>query len=640
MKYVITEEDKRLLLLSNIKYKFRINVADSSGKLVDSIYGISDFGGASLNTDSDIRRTTSFTLKLEDFINDIESKITSWMGLFYVIDIGIYNDRIDDYIWYPQGKYKITTASTTYNKTSNSISFDLSDRVAELNGTLNGQQGGAPEIEIPKAFNNAMYIADAKAVSGSTYTFSVTKYTKYTDGDTFALEITQNNPAGGTTVNINSIGAVSVMKDGAALPADAFIAGETHTIKLTSTSSAEYVGKFTTRTIKNVAEQLIANSTSIKESIIEDVGEFSGTPDGNNYCMHQNGYDYLTYRQMHPEWNALPYDLSYSAGQTVWDMLSEIRDLYPNYQMYFDCYDNFCFELIPNLNNDIVELEDSYLQKILLSEGAESVSYDIGAIKNITEIFGKSYDVDYYSNNEDPSHGVTYSNGVYSVSNSEYGTEYVNSDIIAFVIPTSATVTDNSVNINGIGNMPLYDEYTTKFTKKEMLEEGNTCVIKVKKDLVTKTYCAYYLGEYQPHGLSVLTNNAEDPVFTKEYFSTKYNIDKNYISFRENKESNFAVQKLGEILDVKTGGEFDNIMSNSNAVLNADYYNRISSTMFDTITLNTKMIPWLDVNTKIQYKKQQEAEPQTYILKTRSDNYASGTSSLTLYKFMKMYEDS
>ena len=70
-------------------------------------------------------------------------------------------------------------------------------------------------------------------------------------------------------------------------------------------------------------------------------------------------------------------------------------------------------------------------------------------------------------------------------------------------------------------------------------------------------YIAYFLGQYQPHALCVLTADANDSKYTKEYFSTRYNVDEKNITFRVEPESPFTIQKIGIVLDVKTGNEYD-----------------------------------------------------------------------------------
>lgn len=160
-------------------------------------------------------------------------------------------------------------------------------------------------------------------------------------------------------------------------------------------------------------------------------------------------------------------------------------------------------------------------------------------------------------------------------------------------------------------------------------------VIQIKR--VNGNLLAYYLGQYQPHALCVLTDNANDSKYTKSYFAKKYNCDVRNITLRVEKNSPFTVQRLGEVLDVKTGDEFENIISDSVAVENAIYYNRKSTSMNDTVTITTKMIPFLDVNVKVEYQKQQDNEVKQYIVKSVSNDTESNITHITMYRFYPLY---
>lgn len=532
MKYNITEHDKELLLQGNLQYKIRVTVTDKSRKVIDVLYGTAETGGISVDSDSDIRRTFSFTLIPDKLTDQIESKISGWIGLYYEVDIGILDQRNGKFVYYPNGRFCITSASTSYHATTNTISFDLSDRISELDGTRNGQIGGAPVITIPREINGNK------------------------------------------------------------------------------------------QTIRNTAVNLLSSSTEIDKYIIDDIGEYYGMP--------QNNENYLDYRNKNDEWNILPYDLEFSSGDTVSNMLFEIRDLFPACQMYFDVYDNFCFDMLPTLEKDLPDMDDPYLQKILLADNSESVSYDIQSIKNVTEVFGKIYNVDHFSDS------AFFADNTYSIPADGYNA-YRKYDLIAFTIPhTNGTAP--KLKINDLQEIPVYYEYTEQALEENCLISGDTCVVELYRS--GENYIAYYLGEYQPHALCVLTNGEDCPngKFSKKYFSEKYNVKEKNILFRTQNFSPFSVQKLGEILESYSGNDFENILSDSNAVQNAEYYNRISSTLFDTVTISTVLIPWLDVNVKINYKKQQENTAYSYIVKSRKDDFSNGTSSITMYRFMQLYE--
>lgn len=166
------------------------------------------------------------------------------------------------------------------------------------------------------------------------------------------------------------------------------------------------------------------------------------------------------------------------------------------------------------------------------------------------------------------------------------------------------------------------------------MKKGEVYVLRLKR--TSDGFVMYYLGQYQPHALCVLTNNENDPVYTKQYFSKKYNCDTKNIIFRI-EDSPFAVQKIGEILDYKSGDDFDNIESDSVAIENALYYNQKSTSFNDTVTITTKMIPFLDVYEKVTYRKKQEQVEKEYVIQTISHNMDEMKSTITMYRFYPLY---
>ena len=530
MKYNITEYDKSLLLQSEINYKYKLYVLDQNEKIVDELEGINSIGNYNIDVDSDIRRTTSFILELDSTYssNHIEEKIETWIGYDFELQIGIYSIRNDEYKWYKCGTYAITATNTTYDAINNTLSTELGDWFTKLNGTVNGQIGGAPTILIPNLDEN-------------------------------------NNPV---TLRQATVG---ILKD-----------------------------------------------NGITKYIVQDVGEF--------YGMQGSSSDYMDYRKNKPNWNQLPYDLEYNAGCMVSDILIDIRDLYPNNEMYYDVYNNFCFNMIPSCDNDAIALSNDFWQEILVAENSESVTYDITQIKNITEVFGKTYDVDAYSET------CTSSSNVYNLILEGYDENYDRGEIISFKVPAD-NLASPRLQINGLSSIPIYKEGKTEYIEEgTMLKEKVYCI---KISYRNEEFTADFLGAFQPHALCVLTNNENDSFYTKEYFQKKYNC--NNIVFRVEKSNPFSIQRIGERLDVKSGDEFDNIISDSVALENAIYYNKKSSTLNDIVTITTNMIPWLDGNIKVSYCKQQETDEHEYIIKAINNDLSNNTSNITLHRFHSLY---
>lgn len=528
MKYIITEQDKQLMLQNSLQYEYQL-IVKKNKTVMDMVSGVQAFGSYVIDAKSQVRRTTSFTLYLDTrFANTgIERKINSWIGYDFELQINVYSIRLDDYINYKCGTYTITSANTTYNATENSLTLNLSDWYAKLNGERNGQMTGISTIEIPMKDENG-------------------------------------NPV---TIQQASVGVIK--------------------------------------------------QAGFTDYIVDDIGEFYGMP--------QYNHDYESYRQTNPKWNHLPYTLEFSGGCYVSEILEKLK-FYPNTQIYFDIYNNLCFDMIPSCNNDPITLDNDFLQKILLAEGTESVSYDISGIKNVTEVYGKDYDVERFCESS-----TTYGN-IYQLTLDLY-TSYANGQIISFV-PTSNSVSNMQFQINDLAALPLYHEFKNEYVNVNELETGVRYCVQIG---YTDRYVAYFLGQYQPHGMCVLTNSMSDPTYTAAYFAKKYNCNINNVSLREEPENPFAVQRIGEVFETKQGDEFDVIMSDSVALANAIYYNQKASTVQDVVTITTKMIPWLDVQQKVTYKKQQDTEIHQYIINNITHNLEDCTSSITLYRFYPLY---
>ncbi len=532
MQYVITEFDKALVQQADIKCKIRITILSPDKKILGVLTGIPQVGGFTVDAESDIRRTSSLDIKLDDFYNDIETQIETYLNLDFLFEAGLYDERQDDYKYYQMGILCITTANTSYDAVTNILSINLSDGFAKFDNTRNGQIGGTPTITIP----------------------------------------------------------------------------------------VEYDGE--KNTLKSAIINIVKAETNVKDYIIDDIGEYYGMP--------QNNEDYLEYRELNPEWNVIPYDLEFSAGNTVADLFVEVRDLYPNCQLYFDIYNNLCFDMIPSNSKAPIILSNDYLQSVLLSDSTEEVQYDISAIKNVVEVFGKVYDVDRFCET------TTFSTDTYVLTLDSFDA-YSSYEMIAFTASTANT-SPSYININSLGKLPLYNEYTTEFIAEGTIATEDMVVVKIMKDL-EGNYVAYYLGQYQPHALCVLTNDINDEVYTKAYFAERYNCLERNIAFVEVKNSPFSIQRLGIVLDSKSSDEYDNILSDSIALDNAKYLIYQSSVWSDIVTINTKLMPWLDVNIKTEYKKQQEDDIHTYVVKSVNHDFSSGTTSITMYRFSSLYQE-
>lgn len=100
----------------------------------------------------------------------------------------------------------------------------------------------------------------------------------------------------------------------------------------------------------------------------------------------------------------VPYDIEIDVGGTIYDVLTGLRDIMPNYQIYFDINGVFHYEPIPLAYDDPVLIDDDLFNNVLISE---NINTDFESVKNYVEVLGHTWDVDYYS----PSDKTTVNDG-------------------------------------------------------------------------------------------------------------------------------------------------------------------------------------------------------------------------------------
>lgn len=103
-----------------------------------------------------------------------------------------------------------------------------------------------------------------------------------------------------------------------------------------------------------------------------------------------------------PDINIVPQDINISAGGTTYELLSQLRDINSNWEMFFDVNGVFYFQEIPTgkaktLDGDIVYnahppvvVDDNMWDQLLISY---ELATDFKNVKNYVEVYGRNYDV-------------------------------------------------------------------------------------------------------------------------------------------------------------------------------------------------------------------------------------------------------
>lgn len=387
--------------------------------------------------------------------------------------------------------------------------------------------------------------------------------------------------------------------------------------------------------IRNAVIETLEKLARITNHRIDDIGEFYAMPEYNDAWEQ--------YREDNADtWNTIPFDQEFSAGCSVLSILITFRDLYPNYEMFFDMESNtFICQMVPSCYEDDIYIDNSFLQRVLISE---NTAVDMTNVRNICEVWGQVIEADFY--NEE----CTYSNNTYSSTIAGYEEGYYNGDVIALKIP-SANQVGSQLNINGFGIIPILNEANEEPIQANELKQNEVYAFKIKKKRVDKqdVIKAYLLGQCQVHAINVLTNgkksgkfvtssNGEEyELYSKEYFQKFYNCERVDMTIVAN--SPFVVEKLGEISDIKVSGEFENITSNDLAADRAKWENWKNCRLTDNITITTALLPFLDVNKKVSYKRSDSDREHQYIISSVSHDFAGFTTTITMYRFYPLYEN-
>lgn len=288
----------------------------------------------------------------------------------------------------------------------------------------------------------------------------------------------------------------------------------------------------------------------------------------------------------------IPYNIEIDQGGTVYDILSALRDILPQYQIYFDIDGVFHYDLIPSGEDAPVLVDDDIWKKILISE---SINTDFESVKNYIEVYGRSHDIEHY-----PS-AISISGNVITLTIASL-TELNEYDLIGFT-PTTDVSGNIQLSVNSFG-------------AKNLVDSSGNIITSLNKDV-------YYVAQYQKDGTWLFMGRQQAQAVYSD----------------SNPDSPFYVNgPVGIIRKVCYGSDYDNIMSDELALERAKLEIYWACRLNDTITLTTIPVPWLDVNIVISHAIKNSGTVDRYIVKSISADYSeTGSMTITMAKFYPYY---
>ena len=304
-----------------------------------------------------------------------------------------------------------------------------------------------------------------------------------------------------------------------------------------------------------------------------------------------------------PSPGVVPVDLSFNQGATIYTLLSALRDIYPNYEIYFDVDGVFHYHPIPTGVDEPIQIDDTLWENIVISE---KVDVDFQNIKNYIEVYGRTHDPALFAT----ASSVTYSTSGNIVNLTYSPFSYVDGQVYGFTINWISGMGDvesPKIKINNLGNQRyiLNADGTNATIYAETGQEIYYCIQYVENTGGTPYWL--WLGHLQAYAVAE-DNDPNSPFYTGG--------------------------SIGVIRLPLYGGEYDNCMTDELAQQRANYELYMHTNMKNTLTISCIPIPWLDVNTLVEYTLNRNGQKNQYLIK--SFNYGfnvTDTMSITMMKY-------
>jgi len=135
---VITQDQYSIVKQRYRNILIKINLLNFNFQVVDSIEGNAISGNININADTDIRRTCEISIAVKKHTFKIESGGKLWLDKYIQIYYGIIKNSTQEIIWTNMGIFLINNPNHIYDPTNNTITFQGLDLMSKLTGIRNG----------------------------------------------------------------------------------------------------------------------------------------------------------------------------------------------------------------------------------------------------------------------------------------------------------------------------------------------------------------------------------------------------------------------------------------------------------------------------------------------------------------------
>lgn len=574
MNRQIEKKDIELLFQKDKRHKITIMFLDKKWRRIGNISGYTTDLNGSFSSDSEIRRTLSMTLLITETYF-VKPESIIWIDKYAAVQLDIYDNKTKEYRSYPLGIYVVSKYNYHYDKDQSNLQISLLDLMA----TFTEERGN--QITTQSAIEVGITVYPCPVCGADmTHTQTVSSEVEEVDGI--------------PTVVINTTDTYTCPKC-----------------------------NYTT----NIRPESTASYADISNAMATAIKRFSILP-----------LNRMSFEILRKDFSDVPYDLEYDKGIYPIEIISQLRDLYPNYQTYFDFEGTFIFSKVPTTNEDEITLDADILDQIIISEES---SADFKEVCNVHDVWGQSLSSD---------RTATSTESVQTVDTTIYNClfddlEIIESDKTYCFTSDRENVGDTYIAFRNEEkyltdyNMPLFvrsgiDERPIK--DGEILENV-PYVVKVityrDENEAIKRKCIL-LGDLQIRGI-VKTVSRQPSSSQVEQDKTFFACDNIYYQIEPTNP--FAADVIGDRIKACHGGDYDNIYSTQLAFERGRYENYKTTRLTHKTTITILIVPWLDVNQKIRFTSPITKERKQYIINNVDISFKEGTMTLSLTEFYPFY---
>lgn len=286
---------------------------------------------------------------------------------------------------------------------------------------------------------------------------------------------------------------------------------------------------------------IIPQGESIRDALIQVVVQLAGF---SRFAIEDNPQE-------------VPYEIRVDAGGTVFDLVAALRDISPNYEVFFDIDGVFRYQKIPSGLDDPVMVDNDLFDAVVTSVNTD-MNFD--DVKNVVEVLGRSHDPQVFVE------VTTTSGNTYEGTAAGISSQPTENTVIGFVAKHSST--GALLKINSLSALPILNQDGTPVN----ITGGETAYYCVQAVSGTTHYL--YLGKVQISATAKETN-PNSPFYVGG--------------------------SIGEIRIVLNGGEYENIWTDDLALQRAEYELYLRARLLDSIQLSMVPVYWMDVNVKVEY---------------------------------------